>query len=86
MSTVPQPTPVPDRSKKKPEKRPFLLLDNLTQYAALPAGPRRIAIGCAGGKHRACALIELLAQRLTDRDVPTTVTHHHAHLPRVLKI
>lgn len=24
MSTVPQPTPVPDRSKKKPEKRPFL--------------------------------------------------------------
>lgn len=28
------------------------LLDNLTQDAALPAGPRRIAIGCAGAKHR----------------------------------
>ncbi|MFF8329197.1 RapZ C-terminal domain-containing protein [Rhodococcus qingshengii] len=61
------------------------LLDNLTDYATLPAGPRRIAIGCAGGKHRACALIELLAQRLTGRNVPVTVTHHHAHLPRVLK-
>ncbi|WP_407703210.1 hypothetical protein [Streptomyces solincola] len=31
------------------------LLANLTDYADLPAGPRRIAIGCAGGKHRAPA-------------------------------
>lgn len=61
------------------------LLDNLTDYAALPAGPRRIAIGCAGGRHRACALTELLAQRLTDRHVPTAVKHLHAHLPHVLK-
>jgi UPF0042 nucleotide-binding protein len=28
------------------------LLDNLADYASLPAGPRRIAIGCAGGRHR----------------------------------
>ncbi|MER6103685.1 hypothetical protein ABT115_15505 [Streptomyces sp. NPDC001832] len=28
------------------------LLANLADYAGLPAGPRRIAIGCAGGKHR----------------------------------
>lgn len=28
------------------------LLANLADYATLPAGPRRIAIGCAGGKHR----------------------------------
>ncbi|MEU3522067.1 RNase adapter RapZ [Streptomyces sp. NPDC006654] len=61
------------------------LLDNLTDYATLPAGPRRIAIGCAGGKHRACSLTELLAQRLTDRHIPVTVTHHHAQRPRVLK-
>ncbi|MFJ9662141.1 hypothetical protein ACIRPR_29745 [Streptomyces griseoflavus] len=27
-------------------------LDNLTAHALLPAGPRRIAVGCAGGKHR----------------------------------
>ncbi|MFJ9026505.1 hypothetical protein ACIRPU_42160 [Streptomyces sp. NPDC102259] len=27
-------------------------LANLAAYADLPAGPRRIAIGCAGGKHR----------------------------------
>jgi UPF0042 nucleotide-binding protein len=61
------------------------LLDNLTAYAQLPAGPRHIAIGCAGGKHRACALVELLAQRLPERGVPVTVEHLHAHLPRVLK-
>lgn len=28
------------------------LLDNMVAHALLPAGPRRIAIGCAGGKHR----------------------------------
>ncbi|WP_327379015.1 hypothetical protein OG393_34585 (plasmid) [Streptomyces sp. NBC_01216] len=28
------------------------LLANLADYADLPAGPRRIAIGCAGGRHR----------------------------------
>ncbi|SEF19016.1 RNase adapter RapZ [Streptomyces sp. Ag109_O5-10] len=61
------------------------LLDNLTDYATLPDGPRRIAIGCAGGRHRACALIELLAQRLADRHVPTVAKHLHTHLPRVMK-
>ncbi|MFI1510239.1 hypothetical protein [Streptomyces sp. NPDC020597] len=61
------------------------LLDNLTAYALLPAGPRRIAIGCGGGKHRACALVELLAPRLLEHGVPVTVRHLHAHLPRVVK-
>ncbi|MFJ8158886.1 hypothetical protein [Streptomyces sp. NPDC094468] len=61
------------------------LLDNLTDYAALPAGPRRIAVGCAGGRHRACALIELLAQRVADRGIAAMTLHLHAHLPRVLK-
>ncbi|XER99823.1 hypothetical protein HEP87_01115 [Streptomyces sp. S1D4-11] len=28
------------------------LIANLTDYADLPAGPRRIAIGCAGDRHR----------------------------------
>ncbi|MEV0695076.1 RNase adapter RapZ [Streptomyces sp. NPDC050388] len=28
------------------------LLANLADYAALPAGSRRIAIGCTGGRHR----------------------------------
>ncbi|MEU9382435.1 RNase adapter RapZ [Streptomyces sp. NPDC048279] len=60
------------------------LLDNLADYAALPAGPRRIAIGCAGGRHRACALIELLAQRVADRGIAAMTLHLHAHLPRVL--
>ncbi|MGW2690180.1 RapZ C-terminal domain-containing protein [Streptomyces sp. NPDC001414] len=61
------------------------LLDNLADYAALPAGPRRIAVGCAGGRHRACALIELLAQRVADRGIAAMTLHLHAHLPRVLK-
>ncbi|MFI5621729.1 hypothetical protein [Streptomyces sp. NPDC051567] len=38
------------------------LLTNLADYADLPAGPRRIAIGCAGGRHRASGLTELLAR------------------------
>ncbi|MDL5206561.1 hypothetical protein [Streptomyces sp. ALI-76-A] len=32
------------------------LLANLADYADLPAGPSRIAIGCSGGRHRACGL------------------------------
>ncbi|MFI6889935.1 RapZ C-terminal domain-containing protein [Streptosporangium canum] len=60
------------------------LLDNLLAYAELPAAPRRIAIGCAGGKHRAAALTELLAARLRTRDHQVDVTHLHVHLPRVL--
>ncbi|MER6958184.1 hypothetical protein [Streptomyces sp. NPDC000618] len=38
-----------------------------------------------GGKHRACALVELLAVRLLEHGVPVTARHLHAHLPRVLK-
>ncbi|GAA4931685.1 hypothetical protein HD597_012899 [Nonomuraea thailandensis] len=60
------------------------LLDNLTAYAELPAGPRSIAIGCAGGKHRACALVQLLGERLRERGHRVVIDHRHAHLPRVL--
>jgi UPF0042 nucleotide-binding protein len=61
------------------------LLDNLASYAQLPAGPRTIAIGCAGGKHRASSLIELLAQELRTRGRVAEVEHRHVHLPRVLE-
>lgn len=60
------------------------LLDNLADYADLPAGARRIAIGCAGGRHRASALTELLAQALRDRGREVVIEHLHVHLPRVL--
>jgi len=56
------------------------LLANLADYAELPAGPRRIAIGCAGGRHRACSLTELLARALRDRGREVEVEHLHAHL------
>ncbi|MFF5188698.1 hypothetical protein ACFY30_33870 [Streptomyces sp. NPDC000345] len=60
------------------------LLDNLTAYAQLPAGPRHIAIGCAGGRHRASGLTELLARNLREQGLGVEVEHLHVHLPRVL--
>lgn len=61
------------------------LLDNLAAYATLPAGPARIAIGCAGGRHRAAALVELLAARLRTEGVELTVEHRDVHRPRVIR-
>lgn len=61
------------------------LLANLANYADLPAGPRCIAIGCAGGRHRATGLTELLAHELRARGRQVDVEHLHVHLPRVLK-
>ncbi|MGW1615156.1 RapZ C-terminal domain-containing protein [Streptomyces sp. NPDC002285] len=61
------------------------LLANLTDYASSPAGPSRIAIGCAGGRHRASGLTELLARALRDRGREVAIEHLHVHLPRVLK-
>jgi RNase adaptor protein for sRNA GlmZ degradation len=60
------------------------LLANLVGYACLPVGPEAIAIGCAGGKHRAGALIELLAAALRARAFHVIVDHRHIELPRVL--
>jgi UPF0042 nucleotide-binding protein len=62
------------------------LLDNLITYALLPAiSPRTIAIGCGGGKHRACALVVLMNQVLRARGVRIRTEHLHVHLPRVRK-
>ncbi|MDJ1645184.1 RapZ C-terminal domain-containing protein [Streptomyces pakalii] len=66
-----------------PGAREFLA--NFAAYATLPAGPSRIAIGCAGGRHRAAGLTELLARELRDRGREVVVEHLHVHLPRVLK-
>ncbi|WP_234440653.1 RNase adapter RapZ [Streptomyces rimosus] len=46
---------------------------------------RRIAIGCAGGRHRASGLAELLARALREHGRDVEVEHLHVHLPRVLK-
>ncbi|MFC5828504.1 hypothetical protein [Nonomuraea insulae] len=61
------------------------LIDNLVAYALLPAGPKVIALGCAGGKHRAAGLVELTARRVRARGREVEIEHLHAHLPRVLK-
>lgn len=44
-----------------------------------------IAIGCAGGRHRSVALVELLAVAVRATGQPVDVTHLHVHLPRVLR-
>ncbi|NEB94590.1 RapZ C-terminal domain-containing protein [Streptomyces bauhiniae] len=61
------------------------LIDNLVSYAMLPAGPRSIAIGCAGGRHRVCALTEIAGHRVKQLGREVAMEHMHAHLPRVLK-
>ncbi|MFB6483711.1 hypothetical protein ACFCXF_26975 [Streptomyces virginiae] len=61
------------------------LLANLADHTDLPAGPSHIAIGCAGGRHRASGLTELLGRELRARGREVVVDHLHVHLPRVLK-
>lgn len=55
---------------------------NAMSYADKPCV---IAIGCAGGRHRSAALVELLAESLVAVGKPVTVRHLHIHLPRVLR-
>jgi RNase adaptor protein for sRNA GlmZ degradation len=58
------------------------LIDNLVAYALTSsAPPQRIAIGCSGGRHRAPALVEMLAERLRAGQVRVEVEHLHVHLP-----
>ncbi|PRY00430.1 RapZ C-terminal domain-containing protein [Allonocardiopsis opalescens] len=47
--------------------------------------PLTIAIGCAGGRHRSVALVELLARRLRLIGRAATTEHLHVHLPRVVR-
>lgn len=61
------------------------LLANLVAYAELPAGPRRMAVGCAGGRHRAASLVELLASELRQRGRDVVIEHRHIDRPRVLR-
>ena len=62
------------------------LIANLTDYALLPAGsPAAIAIGCAGGRYRACGLVEILAQEVRQRGRAVETEHWHAHLPWVMR-
>jgi len=59
------------------------LLDNLTAYACLPASPQALATGCAGGKHRAVAISEILGRELRERGFDVVIEHRHVDLPRV---
>jgi len=48
-------------------------------------GPVTVAIGCAGGKHRAAAMGGMLAEILTSSRLSVNLVHRDAHHPRVLK-
>ncbi|GAA4377312.1 hypothetical protein GCM10023088_37020 [Actinomadura verrucosospora] len=39
------------------------------------AGPVMVAVGCAGGRHRAATVGSVLAAMLADLDVPVTLAH-----------
>ncbi|WP_327223014.1 ATPase [Streptomyces platensis] len=47
------------------------------------AGPVRVAVGCAGGRHRAAAVAMALKPALADEDVTATVTHRDLDKPVV---
>ncbi len=47
----------------------------LAYLAGPSAGPITIAIGCAGGRHRAATVGSVLAAMLADLDVPVTLAH-----------
>jgi UPF0042 nucleotide-binding protein len=60
--------------------------------AAAAVKPVVVMLGCAGGKHRAAAMGELLAARLRRRGwqfwaraLRVEVRHLHVHLPRVVR-
>lgn len=46
--------------------------------------PRRIAIGCAGGRHRSAVLAEAVAEVLRAIRQSVIVEHRDIHFPRVL--
>lgn len=60
------------------------LLDNLVDYI-LTCYPTQVAIGCAGGRHRAPSLVALLAKRLRALGYQVKVEYRDIHRPRVLK-
>lgn len=64
------------------------LLDGLEEaaigYATGPVRkPLRVAVGCAGGRHRAATVAQTLCDRLNRRCVRATVSHRDLHRPVV---
>lgn len=47
------------------------------------AGPVRVAVGCAGGRHRAAAVAMALKSALTDQGITATVIHRDLDKPVV---
>ncbi|RXS84217.1 ATPase [Streptomyces sp. TM32] len=47
------------------------------------AGPVRVAVGCAGGRHRAAAVAMALKAALADEDITAVVTHRDLDKPVV---
>lgn len=53
-------------------------------HGLTPGRPQRVAVGCGGGRHRAPAVCELLAQDLRGRGGDIAVEHRHLQRPVLL--
>lgn len=60
------------------------LLTHLVGFARHPDRPVVVAVGCAGGRHRSVALVELAARVLREAGSTPAVSHRDVHRPRVL--
>lgn len=54
-------------------------------WATLAPVVHEIAVGCAGGRHRSVALVEMLAGVLVALGYAVRVEHRDVHHPRVIK-
>ncbi|GAA2484821.1 RNase adapter RapZ [Streptomyces thermolineatus] len=62
------------------------LAETVAAYRAGPTpAPITVAIGCAGGRHRAATVATALADRLHGMDIPATVAHRDLHRPVITR-
>ncbi|MDX3587595.1 hypothetical protein [Streptomyces europaeiscabiei] len=71
---------LPKDATGRPVPPPADRIEDVRDRLRDPAAP-----GCAGGKHRAAGITELLARELRACGRRVDVEHLHVHLPRVLK-
>ncbi|MEU9870673.1 RNase adapter RapZ [Actinomadura sp. NPDC048021] len=57
----------------------------LAYLAGPSAGPLSVAVGCAGGRHRAATVGRILAAVLADLGIAATVAHRDLHRPVVAR-
>ncbi|MFI0901805.1 ATPase [Streptomyces sp. NPDC020983] len=59
------------------------VIADLVAKAGEPSGPRTIAVGCAGGRHRSVVVADIVTRSLQHMGRQVTVTHRDIDLPVV---